>query len=96
MSVRIRKPVELDFFDKQHQTKAKKQKSESFSNLGVPPSVKTPEVDKLWVAPSVVLSLRDKASQLDLSSDQLVCSGSEVYYLLLSRFHGDIPLLCTY
>lgn len=31
-----------------------------------------------WVPPSVALSMRDKAVQLRLDDDQLVCSGAEV------------------
>ena len=73
MPGRVRKPVELDFFDKQN-VKVKKQKSE----VNVTVIAKQPEIDRIWVAPSVVLSIRDKAHQLELSGDQLVCSGSEV------------------
>lgn len=31
-----------------------------------------------WHAPSVTLSLRDRASQLTLSEDQMTCRGAEV------------------
>lgn len=43
-----------------------------------PTSVEPRNVAIEWHAPSVTLSLRDRASQLTLSEDQMSCRGAEV------------------
>jgi len=42
----------------------------------------------LWQPPSVVLSSRDKAAQLTLSKDQLVCIGAVGGYRMIRSTHG--------
>lgn len=42
----------------------------------------------LWEPPSVVLSLRDKASQIDVSADQLVCTGGEGGFQMIRATQG--------
>lgn len=43
-----------------------------------------------WEPPSVVLSVRDKAKQLEVSRDQLVCVGSEVVAVVFHYASGPL------
>lgn len=93
MSGRVRKPVDLDFFESLPQ---KKKKPKVPRNKRQPVSERptvhkaAPPTETPWVPPSVVLSQRDKAQLIEVSNDQLVCIGQDVSM----KIFGDTNCSC--
>ena len=97
---RVRKKVDKDFFENisnpvstkgrkpgQVYKKLKPSKNNSISDKNC--KVDNESNDNiLWEPPSVVLSLRDKANQINVSSDQLVCSGGEGGFRMIRATQG--------
>ena len=84
MSGRKRKPVQLDFFENVKPSKPKQKKTKALKVTTATVSTSINTTTPSWVPAGVTLSSRDKASQLDLSNDQFVCTGVEVgRYLLI-------------
>lgn len=88
MSGRVRKPVDKEFFATTGQGKSHKvtKKARVKANVAQDKvATKAPVIaaaKATWVPPSVVLSLRDKAPQLELSSDQLTCVGQDGFRMI--------------
>lgn len=86
---RIRKQTDKDFkstgpqlASKQHKTSTQKSKP-----AAAPAPVPVP-LSNVFIPPSVALSTYDKASQLTLSKDQLICHGCEGGYRMVRATHG--------
>lgn len=76
---RVRKQTDKDFKQTGPQWAPKQYKTNHNKNKAVAPPAPAPvPLSNMFIAPSVALSTYDKASQLTLSKDQLICYGCEV------------------
>jgi cell division protein FtsL len=99
---RIRKPTDKEIHSaEQHQRKkvnhnSKKEKASLLTaqNAVLLEPVKIVSID--WQAPSVTLSLRDRASQLLLSDDQMTCKGVEVSDYIMYDNSATVVIIMWY
>ena len=84
---RIRKATDKEFkvstqqFAKHAKIKHNNKEKQKAQVAAVPYSIAPPKLN-MFIAPSVALSAYDKATQLTLSKDQLLCYGCEVFVVL--------------